>query len=127
MAMTCTITEGNIGALRAGYGTEVVFNWTSSSNGAVSATTARKYSGMLTAMVYKPDGTDRPSDNYDSTLKADDGRDLLDGAGADIDCSATVQIPGIGGFVNQVVESYLTFNVTNAGSGKKGVSRALLK
>lgn len=69
---------------------------------------------FLYAMETNP-GTTSPTDNYDITLEDADGLDILGGAGADRDASATEKVmPKINGIEAPVpIDGPLTLKITN--------------
>lgn len=120
MAEACTCYENKAGRKIH----RIKWSWTSSSDGNVSAATvmgrvtALKYTGKIYDFVTDPSATS-PSDNYDITIKDDDGVDVIRGQGANRDASVTeyaVDRSALG----VVVDSTLTLTVANAGDSKKG-------
>ena len=120
--VTITETKGNKGALET-----IKWAWTTdSANGAIVAATAAgavnkttfKYTGMLVKLVTVP--TDGPTDNYDLTIIDSNSVDVLCGAGADRDTTATEYVAFSSlGFVN---DSQLSLLIASAGNSKSGVA-----
>ena len=117
---------------------KVRWAWTSDASGNVNGgagLTNLKYTGRVSQIVTIPDGSTAPTDNYDITVLNEDGVDLLNGAGANRDSSATemvnaslTTVDNLGVFTStivafgSVVESTLELRVANAGNAKKGVA-----
>jgi hypothetical protein len=99
---------------------KITFNWTTdSANGAASGTTVNKYTGEIIRLSTVPSAApDVPTDNYDLTVKDEDGLDVLMGAGADRDEANSEQV--LGSSLGAVFDSELTFAVAAAGNLKKG-------
>lgn len=118
-AGTVTITEkAHIGTVR-----KIIFTWTAGTAGeagTASGTTTGAYDGELLGLTTDPDGTSAPTDDYDITLSDSDGHDVLLGAGANRDSAAVEHVAKAS--LAAVCGSTLTFAVTNAGSGGKGVA-----
>lgn len=109
--------------------TEVRWTWTSTSGGAVSSTTAQRFSGILVGVMTIPDATTAPSNLYDVQLKNDDGMDLLGGSGADrSSTSAEFVKPVFQGVAMGVPinNSKLDLEITNAGNAKVGKTVAYI-
>lgn len=93
--------------------------WTSDSAGAASGTTTEYYDGLIYRLITVPGTTtDAPTDNYDITVVDKDSVDVLMGAGADRDATATEYV--VADDLGAVSESQLTFAVTNSGDVTKG-------
>ena len=119
MAEACTITEETIGSVK-----KIKWAWTSAADGtvgaaAVSSTTTNAYSGECLRLITDP-GATAPTDDYDVVINDADGVDVLIGAGANRDATATEQV--IASSLGCVANDTLTLLVTNAGSGKTGTT-----
>lgn len=127
---------------------EVVYEWTSTSGGAVTVSLpdAVAVYGYLQQIKTIPDGTDAPTADYDIVLEDEDGYDLLLGQGADRHTSnvETVNFDLANDTVfttstlSQTVDTSTTYvpwavpvqgdivlKITNAGDSKKGEVRLL--
>lgn len=111
--MAVTVTETRHTVVK-----KVKFAWTSDGTGAASGSTTFPYDGKVELLTTVP--TDGPTDNYDITVTDSDGVDVLAGAGANRDTSATEQVAGAS--LGAVAGSVLTINVSNAGASKSGVA-----
>jgi len=78
--------------------------------------TTKKYTGEIVRLITKP--TDSPTDNYDVTIKDDDGYDVLMGAGVDRDTANTEQV--LASSLGVCVDSQLSLIVAAAGNAKSG-------
>lgn len=92
--------------------------WESDSAGSASGTTVESYTGLIYRFVTVPSSTSAPDDNYDVVVTDKNGVDVLMGAGANRDTANTE-------FVTQydlgaVVDSQLTFTISNAGDTNAG-------
>ena len=97
---------------------KITFAWTSNASGAASGTTTMYYSGETKRIVFIPGvGV---SALYDITVTDDDSVDILDGDGANLSSTATVQLRPDTKDMAAIAEAQLTCNVTNAGSGATG-------
>lgn len=114
MAMSVVTTERIHGAVK-----EIVFSWTSASDGTATGTTTYAYDGKVELLTTDP-GATAPSDNYDVTLTDSDGVDVLGGAGVDRDTANTEQ--KVASLLGAVASSKLTLNIANAGDSKVGVT-----
>lgn len=97
---------------------KVTLAWTCDASGVVSAAgNTDRINGLIHRVVFDPDGTDAPTDNYDVVLNDENGVDVLANAGADRDTANTEQV-----IPSQpiAVDGALTLGVTNAGNAKKG-------
>lgn len=119
---TCTITEELHDGVK-----KIKFAWTSGTiadDGVVPDTdTVRAYSGKVERFITDP--TDGPTDDYDITIKDEDGYDVLAGAGANRDTTNTEQV--LASSLGIVAGDKLTFAVANAGSAKSGVAYLYLR
>lgn len=100
---------------------KVTWDWLSTDAGAVvGAVTTNYYSGILSRVEWIPDGgATAPTASYDTTLKNDDGVDLLSGLGADR--SATLpEYKNFGDGLGMLLKSKLTLAVSTAGDAKGG-------
>lgn len=100
---------------------KLTINWACTDGGAVvGAVTARKYTGFIYRAIWIPGaGGDAPTALYDTTLKDEDGADVLGGLGADRSATLPEYKSSVDG-LGIVMDSTLTFAVANAGDGKKG-------
>lgn len=119
MASSVTITEPES---RTWTSTKrIKFDWTAHTDGVVTGVaTTKTYAGKLIAFTTDPDAGTAPTDNYDIVITDSDGIDVLLGAGANRDTANVEQVASAS--LGLVVGSTLTFAVTNAGSGGKGVA-----
>ncbi len=112
MAAGVTLTEIGHTSLK-----KIVATFEDDADG-VSATTTGVYDGLIVGLTTDPDGVAAPADNWDVTVTDADSHDVLLGAGLNRDTANTEHVSsGMAG----VAGSKLTFNVTNAGAGAKGV------
>jgi hypothetical protein len=71
---------------------KIKWTWKSATGGAVSSATTNRYTGQLLRRGFKPDsGGTQPTDAYDITILDGDSVDAINGLGADLSNSATVQ------------------------------------
>ena len=121
-AGTVTTTEELLGNVK-----KVTFAWTAGTAGeagTATGTTTYPYTGNLLKVVTVP-GTvgDQPTDDYDITIKDEDGVDVANGQLLNRDETNTEwAISALGA----VVGDKLTFAVASAGAGKKGVCYAYI-
>lgn len=113
--------------------------WVSDSSlGTVIHRLAHPIKGELHSVQTFPDQAAAPTDNYDITLKDDFGFDVLQGILADRDTAnpesetvyeANSATTGGNPYVVTLVrvDGLYTFNVTNAGNSKKGVTLIYLR
>lgn len=104
---------------------ELILEWTSNSAGAVTIQSDEIYNGQIDELITDP-GTPAPSANYDITVEDSNSIDVLNGIGANRHTSNTETIKhqqaatGSSSDMLSVVDSKLTFKVTNAGDTKQG-------
>lgn len=120
MAASVTITEITACSVK-----KIIFDWTADSDGNASDTTDSAYDGELIALATVPDGDTPPSDNYDATLTDANGHDVLINGGLNRDTSNTEIVKRAD--LGAVSGSKLTFNISGAGSGGKGVAVVWLR
>jgi hypothetical protein len=101
---------------------KIKWTWKSATGGAVSSATTNRYTGQIIRAVFKPDaeGT-QPTAAYDITVLDGDSIDAINGLGADLSNSATVQKMQSDG-LGAVESSTLTLTIANAGDEKGGVA-----
>lgn len=116
MAMSVAAAERIHGNVK-----EIVFTWTSASDGTASGTTVNAYDGKVELLTTDPAAAGAaPTDNYDVTLTDANGVDVLGGAGVDRDTANTEQ--RVASLLGVVASSKLTLNIANAGDTKQGVT-----
>lgn len=123
VAQTVTITEYNgFPGLK-----KIKWVWTSATGGAVvGAVTTNKYTGELVRLITVPaTGDDAPSDNYNITIKDDDGADALISAGLLRDTANTEQV--IASSLGAVYDSKLTLAIDSAGDANGGTVYLYIK
>lgn len=119
MAGTVTVAETRIKGQPV---QKIDWDWLSTAAGAADLVTANVYNGILTHVVFIPDGGGtQPTDQYDVTVTNPDGVDVLNGNGANLSNAANV-IKSRYETANllAVANEPLTLNVTNAGNAKGG-------
>lgn len=121
-AGTVTTTEELLGNVK-----KVTFAWTAGTAGeagTATGTTTYPYTGNLLKVVTVP-GTvgDQPTDDYDITIKDEDGVDVANGQLLNRDDTNTEWVISS---LGAVVGDKLTFAVASAGAGKKGVCYAYI-
>jgi hypothetical protein len=111
-----TITKKRIGDVQ-----KVKLVWVSDdATGAVSGTTTFETCGQLMRLTTVPAaGGSAPTDNYDLTIKDEDGLDILNGLGADRSATVTQHKVSNDGLLFTVATT-LTLAVANAGNAKGG-------
>lgn len=115
MAGTVSKTEITHASVR-----KITFDWTTTSDGAASATTDHYYTGEILGVAQIPDsGGTQPTNLYDVTVSDGDGVDVLFGLGANLSNAATTYKSHADGLC-AVVESKLSLAVANAGNAKGG-------
>jgi hypothetical protein len=115
MAGTIAVVEELVGSVK-----KIAWTWTATAGGAADLVTANAYNGAIERLVTVPDSGTAPTDNYDITVTDEDGTDVLMGAGANRDTLVTEQV--LASSLGVVANDKLTLNITNAGSGGKGVT-----
>jgi len=111
-------------------GSDVVkhtFAWVADGSGNATVASGFAISGQIMRVVFDP-GSPEPTASYDITLTDADGVDVLASQGADLSETVTSHVcPGTPlkdgtttSVVPIVVDSILTLNVSNAGSGGAG-------
>jgi len=118
MAASVTCTEETHGVIK-----KIKWEWTSHTDGAVSAATAgaqttKAYNGEIVRFVTIPSSTAAPDDNYDVAIADEDGADVLLGAGVNRDTANTEQVGAAN--LGVVANDKLTLSIAGAGSGKSG-------
>lgn len=122
-----TITETNVwGGFK-----QITFAWvtgTSSQADVAPATaTVANYIGRVISFITSPSTSLQPDDNYDITITNTEGHDILNGAGANRS-EATTEFAFNGSTGAEtfrmipIVNSQLTFNIINGGTGKAGTA-----
>ena len=119
MAGTITVTMSGSDSERINGLLCANIAWETSADGACSGTVSR-VEGTIEKVVFYSNpasGEGKPEDNYDITLKDQDGVDVLGGAGADIDPDAavTVLMTGDTPVLPIATAGLLTLEVLNAG------------
>lgn len=120
---------------------KVTVAWTSDASGVVSGNIKNRsgaadatFRGFLQRVVFNPDDTDAPTDNYDVTITDEDGIDILGGLGANRDtANSEEKLPGVviddgtvlpaeaaPRLVKRAINGKLTLAIANAGNAKKG-------
>ena len=103
--------------------------WTCTAGGAVTANITA-LSGTLMRVVTNP-GATAPTDDYDITLKDQDGLDILAGGGANRDTANTEEFTPFGTDATfgtpMVFDGDLALAITTAGASKEGVLRLYIK
>ena len=121
-AGTVTTTEELLGNVK-----KVTFAWTAGTDGeagTATGTTTYPYTGNLLKVVTVPGlVADQPTDDYDITIKDEDGVDVGNGQLLNRDDTNTEWVIAS---LGAVVGDKLTFAVTSAGAGKKGVCYAYI-
>lgn len=113
--MTVTVTEDR----RVGL-SRIKFAWVGDSNGDASGATTYTYNGQIWQCVTIPGASSlAPDDNYDITLKDDDGVDLLNGLGADRD-TANTEVKFKSDGLLSIQSSKMTLAVSNSGDANAG-------
>lgn len=107
-----TITESSSSTLK-----KITFAWYSNASGAASGATTARYTGVVARVIFDPDGTDIPSDNYDVVINDQNSYDILNGRGANRDSVTNTYIDSS---FSAIVNSKLTISVTNGGALKRG-------
>lgn len=128
-AQVVTITEGEGIDNRKFNGVQkIIWDWKSATGGAVSSATTYKYSGQIIWVAIIPDGgATAPSADYDMTIKADDGIDLLAGNGVDCAAAANEYLgPGTED-LGAMQDSKLTLAIANAGDEKGGIVAVFIR
>jgi hypothetical protein len=114
MAMSCTITEERVSALR-----KIIAVWVSAADGSASGTTTYAYTGEVIRLVTVPAAAgSAPTDNYDVVVNDEDGNDILMGAGANRDTANTEQV--LATSLGCVANDKLAIAISNAGDTKGG-------
>lgn len=112
-AGTATVSEERIGGIY-----KVVYTWTTGvTDTAASGVSTKAYTGKVIKAYVVPDATDVPAANYDVALYDENGNDVLDGAGANANNSATTVIDEQGVVANDTLE----ISVTNASTTSAGI------
>lgn len=121
MAMSCTITEENQTHVK-----KVKFVWVSAADGSAAGKTTGVYSGEIIRLVTIPAGTtSAPTDNYGVAVNDDDNTDVLMGAGANRDATATEQV--LASSLGCVANDQLTLAISSAGDTKGGTVIVYIK
>lgn len=107
----------------------IIADWTSAADGSATATTTVKASGRLVKGTTDP-GATAPTDNYDITVKDDEGVDVLaacqtgladrDTANSEEQYFLVKDAAPLAQSVHPVVCSPLTIVIANAGDSKQG-------
>ena len=103
----------------------VAISWTSDASGDATYTTTQ-LGGVILRVTFDPDGTAAPTDNYDITLKDENGIDVLAGSGANLSTSTTSSVcPQINdqsaaAATAAAISGTLALAVSNAGNAKSG-------
>lgn len=112
MAMSCVITEEKISHIN-----KIKFEWVSAADETASGTTANIYSGEIIRLVTIPAAdAAAPTDNYSVVVNDEDLTDVLMGAGANRDATATEQV--LGSSLGCVANDRLSLAISNAGDTK---------
>jgi hypothetical protein len=106
---------------------KLVISWTSDGSGNATGNTGG-INGVVLCVVFDPDDSAAPTDQYDVTLSDENGVDILAGQGANLSSSASSAVcPGIAftdgttaSTVPRAVCGDLSLSVSNAGDTKKG-------
>ena len=99
---------------------KITFAWTTTTDGAASATTTAYFTGDVVGAVQIPGSAgDQPDASYDVAVNDAAGIDVLFGLGANLSNSATTFKAAKDG-LGAVVSSQLSLAVTNAGSANTG-------
>jgi hypothetical protein len=100
---------------------KIVWDWTSAADGTVVSKTARGFTGEVVRVVIDSDASSTaPTAAYDLVINDDDGNDVINAAGADINIALVIQkFPKDG--LAWVSNSNLTLSITNAGDAKGGL------
>ena len=111
--MAVTITEQKHTSIR-----KIVFSWTSAADGTASGTTTLPHDGQLLGLYTVP-GTaaNQPTDQYDITIKDEDGLDVVNAQGAN---RSNVNNELVISSLLFVAGDKLTLAVENAGNAKSG-------
>ena len=115
-----TLSESETGEVR-----KISWDWLSATTETVGAvaecTTSKRYSGFVMRAVFIPDSGDTaPTAAHDITVKDEDGVDVLNGNGADLSGTATVQKMFSDGLA-VVKSTKLALAVAAAGENKGGI------
>lgn len=117
MAQACTITEERHGTVK-----KIAWAWTSAADGTVTSavsTTTGAYSGEVLRLVTVPASAAlAPDDDYDITIKDEDGTDVLMGAGANRDTANNEQV--LASSLGCVANDKLYLTVSGAGADNAG-------
>ena len=116
------------------YPYKVILEWTSTTNNCTTGTTSF-VRGEIMRVVFQPDATAVPLDDYDITLKDSYEVDVLAGLGSDLSDTNTftsvpfyaVGIDGVTNYYRYVINDKLTLAVDNCGSNKQGTVILYLK
>lgn len=113
-----TITRKRLGDI-----IKLKFAWVSDdAAGTASGTTTFEVTGLPMRFTTVPSGGGTaPTDNYDITIKDEDGVDILNGQGADRDTANTENKRDSDGLMICAATA-LTFAVANAGNSKQGTA-----
>lgn len=134
MAATCTVSKKVVVENGITYFTVIEWTWVSHTDGTVANVGAiANISGRVESVKYIPDaGGTQPTDLYDVTILDANGLDVLGGSGANKSnakttaSNDTTPFNSSGGYVH-LWNATLTPSITNAGSGKGGVIRMILR
>lgn len=106
---------------------KIRFDWTSDAEGNASGVTESPYHGSVELIKVTHDPDYMPTAAYDIVILDEDGDDLACGELKDIAPVVTKMIGCNECTLGSLADSPLTFQVTNAGSGKKGVITVYLR
>jgi len=119
-AGSCTQKIESMGSLKC-----LSLSWTSSSVGAFTDYTTKKIDGLVIMVLTDPDGTAKPTDNYDITLKNANGYDIMGGVlGNRNQTSTEVRRPyntEEAAYMSVPVDGSLALAISNMGNSKQGV------
>ncbi len=111
----------------------LTFAWTTTSAGTASDVTGTTIKDQIAgkyvvAVVTEPDATDYPTDDYDIVITDENSADIMGGTLLNRESGSSEQaIPHIGAVYGpRPITGALTHTVTNAGSGKSGVTTLIL-